>query len=183
MSSPKFVVEIIRSVWRPDHTMLEIGCGPAFLRNEFGQSYLGCDITGETYNAEFKRDVDFVCSAEFLSLKDESVDIVIIKSAFYLFKNHKKCLFEAFRVLKKRGMIFIFDYNRKTQKKLSKKEGHNNYPCWTQWGLKKIIKNNYFKKVTLLLPEKKQSSGLKKIIQIGIQELMGCWAIVKAEKI
>lgn len=181
MSSPQFVIDIIKKEWVPGKKILEIGCGPAFLRQEFGKDYIGTDITDEPYNI-LPRDVDYVCPADKLPLKEESIDIVIIKSAFYLFNDHKAALAEAFRVLKSKGVLIIFDYTRKAQKGLQKKEGHFRYPCWTQWGLKQLIESQNFVNAELLLGQSVQPTGICKFLRCIQQELCGTWAIVKAVK-
>ena len=109
--SPDFVVNTIKMAWTPGQKILEIGCGAAFLREIFGKDYIGTDLTNEPYNKNLPRDVDIVCAAEKLLLANDSIDIVVIISAFYLFYNHEKALNESLRVLKLGGKLFIFDYN------------------------------------------------------------------------
>lgn len=181
--TPDFVVAIIKNYWKFGQKILEIGCGPAFLRDDFGKDYIGTDITDEPYNIELPRDVDIVCPATNLNIPNNSMDVVILKSSFYLFDNHKKSLEEVLRCLKPRGKIIIFDYNKKTQKALQIKERHTRYPCWTQWGLKKILKDNHFCNVTNLIASAQQPSGIKKVYNLLRQEVLGTWAIVCGEKI
>jgi len=180
--APDFVISILKQYWVPGQKILEIGCGPAFLRDEFGKDYLGVDITDEPYNEHYPRDVDIVCSSDKLLVENKTVDVVIIKSAFYMFSNHEKSLKEAKRVLKNKGKILIFDYNKRTQKELQRKEGHENYPCWTQWGLEKLIKNNGFKNVHKLVADVKQPFGFKRYYHMLRQEVLGTWAVVCGEK-
>ncbi len=181
-STPPFVISAIKSYWKPGMKILEIGCGPAFLRKTFGMDYIGSDITSLPYYANLARDVDLVCSADNLLLSDAIVNIVVIKSAFFLFPNHTAVLREVYRVLKPGGMLFIFDYNKRTQKDLQRREKHTNYPCWSQWSLKKLIKANGFIKVVLLVAEEIQPTGLKKVYRLIKQELRGDWVIVFAVK-
>ena len=180
--SPPFVVSIIQSFHTKGQKILEIGCGPAFLREDFGKDYTGTDITDEPYYPELPRDVDVVCPADHLLFKDDHFDIVVIKSAFFLFKDQATCLKEVHRVLKPGGKIILFDYNKRTQKMLQRKEGHANYPCWTQWGLRRLVKRNGFINPELLLPETEQPMGLKKLYALLRQEFKGDWAIVSATK-
>jgi ubiquinone/menaquinone biosynthesis C-methylase UbiE len=182
LKSPDFVINIIKNFWKPGQKILEIGCGPAFLRELFGEDYIGTDITDEPYNKNLPRNVDIVCSADDLLIKSESVDVVVIKSAFYLFPNHRTSLNEALRVLKPGGQIIIFDYNRKTQKGLQRKESHDNYPCWTQRRLKKFVQQNGFKNVKNLLAENDQPTSLNKYYRLIKQEFFGTWAIVCGTK-
>ena len=92
--APDFVVAIIKNYWEPGQKILEIGCGPAFLRDDFGKYYIGTDITDKPYTIELPRDVDIVCPADRLHIPDNSINIVIIKSAFFLFDNQKKSTIE-----------------------------------------------------------------------------------------
>jgi ubiquinone/menaquinone biosynthesis C-methylase UbiE len=161
---------------------LEIGCGPAFLRNIFGEDYVGTDITNKPYNENLIRDVDVICSADQLLFEKDSFDIIVIKSAFFLFPNHELSLKEAKRVLKPGGKIIIFDYNRKTQIELQRKEGHTNYPCWTQWGLKRLIQRNGFQNVQNLIPRKTIPTGIGKLYYLIKQEIFGTWAIILGTK-
>ena len=176
--APDFVVSIIKRYWKPGQRILEIGCGPAFLRDDFGADYLGVDITDKPYTEDLLRDVDIVCSADNLLIDDSSIDIVIIKSAFYMFSDHILALREARRVLKPNGILLIFDYNRRTQRMLQKKEGHTNYGCWTQWGLKNLVQANGFKDVKNLVAANDQLVGLSRILFLLKQELFGSWAII-----
>jgi len=176
--APDFVVQIIKDYWKPGQKILEIGCGPAFLREDFGKNYIGSDITKEPYNLDLPRDVDIVCPAENLCVDDNSIDIVVIKSAFFLFDNHMKSLNEIMRVLKPGGKVIIFDYNKRIQKDLQRKEGHNQYPCWTQWSLKKLLQRHYFNDVTNLIASTKQPSKITKPYHLLRQEIFGTWAIV-----
>lgn len=182
--SPDFVVSIINSTWSKGSKILEIGCGPSFLRKHFGEDYIGSDITDDDYTKDLPRDVDIICSSDNLKISDSTIDIVVIKSAFFLFPNHLKSLEEAIRVLKPNGKLLIFDYNKKTQKLLQKKEQHENYPCWSQWDLKALLKKNKnLRNVDNYLASCIQPKGLKKIFLLIMQEILGTWAIVGGEKI
>lgn len=180
--TPEFVINVIRNYWKPGQQIIEVGCGPAFLREVFGQYYLGIDITDKPYTENLPRDVDIVCPADQLLIEDNCADIIVIKSAFFLFDNHATCLKEAKRVLKQGGKLIIFDYNRKTQKELQLKEGHERYPCWTQWGLKKLVQNNGFSNVENLIATNSQPLGFRKIYSLLRQEILGNWAIVCGTK-
>lgn len=178
-----FVLSIIKNHWSPGVKILEIGCGPAHLRKYFGKDYIGADITDKAYKADLPRDVDIVCPADQLKVDDSFVDIVVIKSAFFLFPDHKKSLEEAIRVLKPGGKLIIFDYTMRTQKRLQQKEGHRNYPCWTQWKLRRLLqKTGGFEKVHNLTTLSDQPKGLIRFYHLIRQEFFGTWAIVYGEK-
>jgi ubiquinone/menaquinone biosynthesis C-methylase UbiE len=179
--APDFVVQIIKDYWQPGQKILEIGCGPSFLRDDFGKDYIGVDYTDEPYTSDLPRDVDIICTAENLLVESNSIDIVVIKSAFYLFGDQKKSLEEVRRVLKPEGKVIIFDYNRKTQKNLQRKFGES-YPCWTQWGLRKFLKNYHFKDVRNLIAATEQPSKMTQFYHFLRQELIGTWAIVCGTK-
>lgn len=180
--TPQFVIDTIRSAWKPGKKIVEIGCGPAFLRRYFGGDYIGTDISDAPYDSDLPRDADHVCPANRLSLNDEVFDIVIMKSALFLFEDHLGALLEAKRVLRQGGVLLIFDYNRRTQKMLQRKEGHTNYPCWTQWALRKLVLNANFKRVDLLVPKSHQPNSLQGVLRRIHQELFGNWAIVRGFK-
>jgi ubiquinone/menaquinone biosynthesis C-methylase UbiE len=182
LKSPDFVVSTIKALWQPGRKVLEIGCGPSLLRQHFGKDYIGTDITDEPYSSDMARDVDYVCPADNLLIDNEAVDIVVIKSAFFLFTNPNKSLQEAIRVLKPGGHVIIFDYNKRTQRHLQEREGHRNYPCWTQWRLRNYIQARGFMDAKLLLPQVSQPKGIKRIIDLIRQEMFGTWAIVIARK-
>lgn len=179
--APSFIVDTLKASWKPGQKVLEIGCGPAFLRSEFGEHYIGTDITNKPYNSDLKRNVDIVCSGEKLPIKKHSVDLVIIKSALYLFSDWKAALYEVKRVLVPGGQLFVFDYNRRTQKDLQRREQHDRYPCWSQWRLKQCLRKVGFKKATLLLPQSLQFKGYLRQFHLLMEELYGTWAIVRAE--
>ena len=182
--APDFVVSIIKRHWNPGKKILEVGCGPSFLRKHFGEDYIGSDITNDDYTEGLPRDVDIICAADELKINTSSIDIVVIKSAFFLFPNYLKSLEEAIRVLKPKGKLLIFDYNAKTQKSLQKKEKHQNYPCWSQWKLKKLTKaTKKMKNVENYIASNIQPKGVKKIYSLIKQEVLGNWAIVCGEKI
>jgi len=177
-STPTFIINIIKQYWTPGKKILEIGCGPAFLREFFGADYIGTDITDEPYNENLPRNVDIVCAAENLLMKNDMVDIVTIKSSFYLFTEHDRVLMEVNRVLKSHGLILIFDYTRKTQKKLQKSEHEKIYPCWTQLGLKRKMMQSGFTDCQILSAEGDKAN----LLQIMKNEMMGTWAIAKGAK-
>lgn len=193
---PEFVTKRIEKHWQPGKKILDIGCGPGFLRSVFKQDYIGVDIIQK--NAEVisssieveqppstqgsRQGADILCSAENLEVPSDSIDIVLIKSALFIFDNIIGALQEAKRVLKKQGVLLVYDYNTRTQKMLCRKEGHQKYPCWTQWGLKQLIKKNGFNNAKLLLPMDEQPLGLRRCYILLYQEYLGTWAIVEAEK-
>lgn len=183
ITTPDFVIATLKKCWAPGKKLLEIGCGPAFLRTEFQNDYLGVDITDEPYRPDIPRRPDIICAAEKIPLSDETFDIITIKSALYLFTNPDASLQEACRLLRPKGKLVVFDYNRRTQKDLQRREGnHNRYPCWTQWGLKNHIKAAGFSHTTLLCPKVIQPKNLPRWLYLLAQECLGTWAVVMGIK-
>ena len=180
-NAPDFVVQTILRNWSKGEKVLDIGCGPCYLREVFKDDYIGCDVNDEPYG-KIERKVDLICSAEDLKLPDESVDHVVIKSALFLFHDIDKALSEAKRVLKKGGVLYLFDYNKRTQMVLAKKDGVESYPCWTQWGLKRRVRKLGYSKAQILAAKPSQPATVIRILRSIYSELFGTWAIVEARK-
>lgn len=124
--------------------VLEIGCGTAQYREVFGQNYIGLDIENN-----FDQSVDLISSGTNMKISDSSVDMVFTIATLYLTGEHKSVLREIYRVLKPSGSVYIFDYNKKTQKKLQVMEGHENYPCWSRRDLRKEVLWAGFSRVSM----------------------------------
>ena len=90
-------------------------------------------------------------------------------------------LTECYRVLRQGGRVLVFDYNRRTQKRLEVSEGHKR-PCWTQWELKNLVHEVGFAECQLLLPLCRDVNYAHRKIRLLQNELLGHWVIVMGTK-
>lgn len=161
--------------------VLDIGCGPAPYRSWVPGKYIGLDISDEPYAAGMPRSVDIVGLGTELPLKDEGVDLVFSKSAFFLIPHPSRSLREMHRVLKPGGRVLLIDYNRRTQRSLQRRERVAR-PCWTQWQLRELVQQAGFRDCELLIAKDRPVSGFEYWIRLLHQEFFGTWAIVTAVK-
>ena len=176
-----FVEFWLKKYAQAEFVLLDIGCGVAQYRNTTPATYIGLDITDQDYRDGCSRDVDIVASATQMPLAIASCDLIFSVCAFYQIPDYMKALMEFHRVLKPGGRILLFDYNKRTQKVLQRTEGHQR-PCWSQWGLKKLVSRSGFRECQLLLPANYEVNGMRKAAQLIKQELRGQWAIVTGIK-
>jgi ubiquinone/menaquinone biosynthesis C-methylase UbiE len=108
-----------------------------------------------------------------------SADLMFTKSALYQFPNPDGAPREFYRVLRQRGRVVLFDYNRRAQKLLERTE-HATRPKWTALGLRRRVRHAAFRNVELLLPRVMQPTGLERVALLALEELRGQWAIVTA---
>jgi len=156
--------------------VLDIGCGPAPYRHWVRGDYVGLDLTAAPYGA-IPRRVDVVASAMCLPFAAEAFDLVFSKSAFFLIPDPALALREVHRVLAPGGRIVLFDYNRRTQRALERKEGVRR-PAWTQWRLRAIVAHSGFRRCEILLAKDVDLPRPARWIGAIWQELFGTWAIV-----
>jgi ubiquinone/menaquinone biosynthesis C-methylase UbiE len=175
-----FVRSLLDRYVRENDRVLDVGCGPAPYRAWVSGSYVGLDITDAPYG-DTPRLIDVVGSAMNLPLADQSMDLVMSKSAFYLVPDADAALMEFRRVMKTGGRLLLLDYNRRTQQHLMAMDG-SVLPQWSQWGLKGRLKKAGFRDAELLLPKSRQPKGLEFWLRLLHQELFGTWAIVTAVK-
>ena len=161
--------------------VLDIGCGPAPYRKWIAGSYVGLDSTDEPYGLGMPRLVDVVASAERLPILSGCIDLVLSKSAFYLIQNPDVALLEFKRVMKVGGRLLLLDYNRRTQRRMMRKDGCK-LPCWTQWELRARLERAGFRQCELLVPKTGEVGGLEHWLRLLHQELFGTWAIVTGVK-
>ncbi len=176
-----FVRFYLDRVAQPDSHILDIGCGTAPYRGLLRGHYTGLDLTAEPYCEGFPRDVDLVASATAIPLPAASVDLLFSVAVFYQIPDYEAALREFFRVLRPGGRILLFDYNRRTLRRLGKSDGRT-YPCWTQWQLKALLKRHGFKDLELLLPNTRPMSAPERALRLIHQELFRQWAIVSATR-
>jgi len=176
-----FVEYHLRRFAKKTHMILDVGCGVGQYRNSTDGFYVGLDVTNEPYEYIGLRVVDIVGSGTDIPARGESFDLAFSVGALYQMANPRKVLIECFRILKPGGRLILFDYNRRTQKRLEISEGHKR-PCWTQWGLRDLVQETGFARSELLLPLSHEVNGLEKVMRLLHNELWGEWAIVTGIK-
>lgn len=172
-----FVVATLRAHAGAGDRILDVGCGPALYRHVTQAEYVGLDVSDVPYTDALARDVDVVASAEEIPLEADSFDLVFSLSAFFQVPDTNRALSEMRRVLRPGGRLILFDYNRRTQRALSVREGRAR-PCWTQWGLRRRVAGAGFRDVELLVAAERQPSGPRRALRLIDEELRGQWAIV-----
>jgi ubiquinone/menaquinone biosynthesis C-methylase UbiE len=177
-----FVEYYLKTIAKKNHRILDVGCGMGQYRNSTLSSYVGLDITDQTYGEECPRDVDIVASGQDIPSPNCTYDLVFTVGVLLCIPNPKKALSEFYRVLRSGGRILIFDYNRRVQRRLQFRGGHGKLPCWTQWELKTIVRQAGFKECELLLPKARSILDLPKWLLLAKQEVVGGWAIVTGVK-
>lgn len=176
-----FVVFLLRKYAPPGSLMLDIGCGAAPYRRSTDARYVGLDITTEPYKENCPRDVNVVGSAMELCFSDDTFDLVFSVSSFYLLQDPAAALMECHRVLRREGRLILFDYNRRIQKILQKRDGIRK-PCWTQWALKHLVRQAGYGAVEILAPWPREMRGTEKFLRLLEEEIRGQWAIVTGVK-
>lgn len=176
-----FVVALLNQYLCTHQVLLDVGCGPSLYRNVTPARFIGLDYTDAPYYPDWPRDVDVVAEGDKLPLRADCVDLVMSKSAFFQFPEPDAALIDFFRVLRPGGRVILFDYNRRTQRRLERGENRTR-PCWTQWQLRDRVQAAGFGQVEMLLPMKRQLPGLLRFPFLIVQELIGSWAIVTGVK-
>lgn len=176
-----FVVYWLQKFSRDGDWLLDVGCGPAVYRDASRARYVGLDLLTEPYGSESQHNIDVFAGADAIPFADASFDLVMSKSAFFQFPSPHNILQEFQRVLKPSGRLLLFDYNRRTQKRLEKAEGEKR-PCWTQWQLKRLVRDAGFSNSRILLPRARAPGALEALLRPIAQELFGTWAVVTATK-
>lgn len=176
-----FVVAILNRYAHEGDILLDIGCGGGMYRGTTPARYIGIDYTDKSYTPELARELDIVADATYVPIKENCVDLIMSKSAFYQFPNPQASLEEFLRVLKPGGRVILFDYNRRTQKYLEPREKKTR-PCWTQCGLRDLVRSAGFGEAEILLPMGFQPPAFIRAPVIALLERLGSWAIVTAVK-
>jgi|GEM_PF-1403317 len=172
-----FVVALLNRHVSAGQVLLDVGCGPGLYRHVTQARFIGIDYTDAPYYADWPRDVDVVAEGSSLPLRAACVDLVMSKSAFFQFPDPDAALADFRRVLRPGGRVLLFDYNRRTQRRLERAENANR-PCWTQWELRDRVRAAGFERVEMLLPFGRQPPLALRLPLLLAQELLGCWAIV-----
>jgi len=178
---------VINKYTSPDQIFLDVGCASAPYRVYVPGKYIGMDFTNDAYAEGVERRVDLIGEAENIPMEGSSVDIVFSRAAFFLATDHKKALAEFQRVLKPGGRIILMDYNRRTQRRFAKL-GHApsapiptiHKPCWTQWGLLRLVQRCGYRDAQIVTPTGKDVPHVERLARLAHQEMFGQWAIVTA---
>ena len=136
------IVSVLREFYT-DGKVLEIAAGPTLYKDIF-HDYVGTDLTTIHYSE--KSDLDVCCDAQHLPFKENAFDFAFIVAALYQIQDTELVLSEINHVLKPGGRFIIFDYNKKTTKRLKAidYEGNNFNHVWSPWELKRIIQRAGF---------------------------------------
>lgn len=172
-----FVVAMLNRYVDDRHILVDVGCGPGLYRHVTPARFIGIDYTDAPYYPDWPRDVDVVAEGSKLPLRTGSVDLVMSKSAFFQFPEPDGALLDFHRVLKPGGRVILFDYNRRTQRRLERGE-NSRRPCWTQWQLRDRVRAAGFEQVDMLLPMSWQLPAILRLPLLIAQEALGSWAIV-----
>jgi ubiquinone/menaquinone biosynthesis C-methylase UbiE len=177
-----FVEYYLNHFAMPGQRILDVGCGTAQYRHSTRAAYVGLDYTNDPFPDGFARDVDIVAFASSIPEPDQSFDLIFAVGAFYQFPEREKALHEFYRLLKAGGRVLLFDYNRRTQRRLEVREGKQR-PCWTQWELRSILAAAGFKDCDLLVPRVcREVKGGERIFRLAAEEVIGMWAVVTGVK-
>ncbi|MFA6321522.1 MAG: class I SAM-dependent methyltransferase [Candidatus Omnitrophota bacterium] len=175
-----FVAYYLKKYVRAGDAVLDVGCGTAQYRDSAPCKYIGLDSAGITTDG-LNMDVDLIAMATDIPLENDSCDLVFSVAAFYQVADTGKALSEFLRILKPSGRLIIFDYNKRAQQRLEKKEGAER-PCWTQRRLKEIVSESGFKQCEILLPVVFELGGVAKDLIVPFYEIFREWAIVTGVK-
>lgn len=123
--------------------VLEIGAGGAVYKDIF-RDYVGTDLSTNAYSE--KGDIDVYCDAQYLPFRENTFEMAFIVAALYQIQNVARVSSEINRVLKPEGHFIVFDYNKRTTKRLkaTENEGDNFNHVWSPWELKRIIQKAGF---------------------------------------
>lgn len=163
-----------------DGLVLDVGCGPALYRKASPARYIGVDV--DDFRAHGAADgADILAAAGHLPIGDSKIDLAFVKSALHLMPDPDGILREIRRVLKRGGRIIVFDYNRRTLRKLAAKLGAD-YPLWSQWQLKARVAAAGFARCRLLGAVSREVGVMEGLLRFPAQELLGTWATVTGVK-
>lgn len=174
-----FVTYFLRRSVREGDVVLDVGCGTSPYRGFIKGTYVGLDRSALEYREGIPRAVDLVADAQALPIREGSVDVVFSVATLYQVTDPARSLKEFKRVLAPGGRLLLFDYNRRTQRRLEREEGATR-PRWTQWRLLRLVKQAGFESAHLRVPLDHPPGPLEKGLRLLHQELFRSWAIVEA---
>ena len=139
----KHIEKILKQYSRFCGITLDIGCGNSPYRDLF-HDYVGVDLAITNCNMG---NIDIYCNGEILPFKKKSFELVFMVGCLYQIQNSQAVLAETRRVLKRNGILLIFDYNLKTTKilKQSEKGGNNQNHVWSPFKLAAMVRKAGFK--------------------------------------
>ena len=175
-----FVEHVLQRFAPADGLILDVGCGPALYRHSAPVRYVGVDVT-DCRAANEPDGADVIARSDRLPIADSICDVAFVKSALHLMPDPDAVLREMRRVLKPGGRVIVFDYNRRTQRRLAAKIGET-YPLWTQWQLKTRVAAAGFTRCKLLGAVCREVGVLEGLLRFPAQELLGTWAVVAGVK-
>ncbi len=146
-----FIRNTLKRLTKKHDLVLEVGCGPGWYRDSVNGKYFGLDIRTDPYYPNMPVQIDISGDGMLLPFKDEVFHIVFFVASLYQMTNVEKALDEAFRVLKRDGLILVFDYNKKTQTSLEAKEKFKRF-CWNSKDLVNCLKTSGFNLIERHLP-------------------------------
>jgi lipid II:glycine glycyltransferase (peptidoglycan interpeptide bridge formation enzyme) len=147
-----------------DGRVLEIAAGGAVYKDIF-PDYVGTDLPTNPYSE--KGDLNVYCDAQHLPFKEDTFESAFVIAALYQIQNTELVLSEISRILKPSGHFLVFDYNKKTTKRLKATEngGDNFNHVWSPWELRRIIQKAGFNAQIIKSWNKVESSkGIKTLI-------------------
>lgn len=142
---------LLRKV-RKGKLVLETGCGAARYRpilQQAGARYIGTDVHNDHY--QDRGDVDVHCSSDNLPFEDRSVDVVFNQGAIDYMPDIHQTLAEAYRILRKGGLLLIYTYDYETLQmidgntKKSQRKWELNHHVFTEEQMLSYLKTAGFK--------------------------------------
>ena len=116
--------------YNPKGKLVDLGCGSGNLIVQINKHYpnldlVGVDISSEildlakkrSFESNLNKRIEFkIGNAEELPFSDNSIDFIISSLSLHHWQEPIKALGEAFRVLKQKGILLIFDFRRDARK-------------------------------------------------------------------
>ena len=97
--------------------MLDVGAGPATLSQHFPCRVIACDLSAPMLKKAKQRVDDAIrCDAQYLPIRDESLDVAFESSCLYLVSDKNGMISEMRRVARSR--VILFESNRLSLRRL-----------------------------------------------------------------
>lgn len=168
--------------------VLEFGCGSAPYRSLFGSRYMGLDLAQSVYAEGTTLDV--IGDAAAMPLPDGLFGMVFCVATLYLIEDAAEALREARRVAADGAPVIVFDYRRKTLRRLDR-SGGSPAAFWSQRDLVALMRECGLRDPVLpLLEERRGGSSLGWLLRTALgavayqalAEWRGGWNVVVAFK-